>query len=173
MVLLIFRQRGKIPYYFIKLFLFGQKYLCMLVLYIAMRIFQVFFHSKHSFCEEYPCLVRAFLYTVLMTINERVKLLRNTLKMSQAEFAKAIFISNGYMADLELGNRKVNDRIIHLISLTFGISETWLKDGTGNMFFTTSSEKLQRLTSLFNELPPKFQDYIMVQIEQLLVTIDK
>jgi len=108
-----------------------------------------------------------------MTINERIKQLRTALQMSQAEFAKAIFISNGYIADLENANRKVNDRIIHLMSLTFGVSELWLKHGTGNMFFTTSSEKLQRLTSLFNDLPPKFQDYVMIQIEQLLAIIDK
>jgi hypothetical protein len=30
------------------------------------------------------------------------------------------------------------------------------------------------MVSLFNELPPKFQDYVMLQIEQLLnVTNDK
>jgi len=93
--------------------------------------------------------------------------------MSQTEFAKAIFISNGYIAELEKANRNVNDRIIHLISLTFGVNEAWLKNGEGNMFFTTPSEKLQRLTSLFNELPPKFQDYVMIQIEQLLAIIEK
>jgi len=93
--------------------------------------------------------------------------------MSQAEFAKAIFISNGYIAELEKANRNVNDRIIHLMSLTFGVNEDWLKTGEGNMFFTTPSEKLQRLTSLFNELPPKFQDYVMIQIEQLLATIER
>jgi len=108
-----------------------------------------------------------------MTINERVKQLRTALKMSQPEFAKAIFISNGYIAELENANRKVNDRIIHLISLTFGVNEVWLKDGTGNMFFTTPSEKLQRLANLFNKLPPRFQDYVMIQIEQLLVAMDK
>ena len=108
-----------------------------------------------------------------MTINERIKHLRTTLQMSQAEFAKAIFISNGYIAELENANRKVNDRIIHLISLNFGVSESWLKIGKGNMFFTTPSEKLQRMTSLFNDLPPKFQDYVMLQIEQLLAVIEK
>ena len=108
-----------------------------------------------------------------MTINERIKHLRTTLQMSQAEFAKAIFISNGYIAELEGANRKVNDRIIHLISLTFGVSEVWLKYGTGNMFFTTPSEKLQRMTSLFNNLPSQFQDYVMLQIEQLLAVIEK
>jgi transcriptional regulator with XRE-family HTH domain len=93
--------------------------------------------------------------------------------LSQAEFAKAIFISNGYIAELESANRKVNDRIVHLMSLTFGVSELWLKNGTGNMFFSTPSEKLQRLTSLFNDLPPQFQDYVMIQIEQLLAVIEK
>ena len=106
-----------------------------------------------------------------MTINERVKHLRITLQMSQSEFAKAIFISNSYIAELESANRKVNDRIIRIISLTFGVNETRLKDGTGNMFFTTPAEKLQRITSLFNELPPKFQDYVMIQIEQLLTVL--
>jgi len=107
-----------------------------------------------------------------MTVNERVKQLRTSLKMSQTEFGRAIFLSNGYIADMELGKKKVNDRIIHLISLTFGVSEVWLKDGTGSMFFTTPAEKLQRLTSLFNELPPRFQDYVVTQIEQLLAAID-
>ena len=106
-----------------------------------------------------------------MTINERIKQLRKTLKLSQIEFARAVFISNGYIAELEGNNRKVNDRIIHLISLTFGASEQWLKTGEGCMFFKTPDEKLQRMISLFNELPPKFQDYAMVQIEQLLAAI--
>ena len=108
-----------------------------------------------------------------MTVNERIKHLRTSLQMSQAEFAKAIFISNGYIAELESANRKVNDRIIRIVSMTFGVSEAWLKNGTGNMFFTTPTEKLHRLTSLFNDLPPKFQDYVMVQIERLLAVIEK
>ncbi|MFP3040278.1 helix-turn-helix domain-containing protein [Treponema primitia] len=105
-----------------------------------------------------------------MTVNERLKHARKALNMSQAEFAKAIFISNGYIAELESNHRKVNDRIIHLISLSFGISEVWLKNGEGEMLYKTPDEKLQRMISLFNDLPPKFQDYVMVQIETLLNT---
>jgi transcriptional regulator with XRE-family HTH domain len=88
--------------------------------------------------------------------------------MSQVEFAKAIYISNGYIAELECEHRRVNERIIHLISLTFGVNEKWLKSGEGEMFFNTSGEKLQRMVSLFCELPTNFQDYVMHQIEQLL-----
>jgi len=107
-----------------------------------------------------------------MTIGKRIKQLRHALKMSQAEFAKAIYISNGYIAELECEHRRVNDRITHLISLTFGVSETWLKTGEGEMFFKTPSEKLHRLVGLFNELPIQFQDYAMQQIEQLLKVAD-
>jgi transcriptional regulator with XRE-family HTH domain len=105
-----------------------------------------------------------------MTISKRIRQLRKALNLSQVEFAKAIFISNGYIAELECEHRRVNDRIIHLISLTFGVSEKWLKNGEGAMFYKTPGEKLQRMVGLFNELPAKFQDYVMQQIEQLLNT---
>ena len=103
-----------------------------------------------------------------MTVSERIKLVRKTLKMSQVQFAKAIFISNGYIAELECEHRRVNNRIIHLISLTFGVNENWLRTGEDEMFYKTPTEKLQRMMSLFNELPARFQDYVMLQIEQLL-----
>jgi len=103
-----------------------------------------------------------------MTISDRIKRLRKSLGMSQVEFAKAIYISNGYIAELECGHRRVNDRIVHLISLTFGVNEKWLKAGEGEMFYKTPAEKLQRMVSIFNELPPRFQDYVMQQVEQLL-----
>ncbi|GHV93710.1 hypothetical protein AGMMS50293_00300 [Spirochaetia bacterium] len=107
-------------------------------------------------------------YDKNMTISKRVRHLRKTLNMSQVEFAKAIFISNGYIAELECAHRRVNDRITHLICLTFGVNEKWLKTGEGDMFYKTPGEKLQRMVGLFNELPPKFQDYVMLQVEQLI-----
>jgi len=103
-----------------------------------------------------------------MTISKRIRHLRQELNMSQVEFAKAIYISNGYIAELECEHRRVNDRIIHLISLTFGVNDKWLKTGEGEMFYNTSEDRLKRMVSLFNELPPKFQDYVTAQIEQLL-----
>jgi len=108
-----------------------------------------------------------------MTISKRIRHVRQTLNMSQVEFAKSIYISNGYIAELECEHRKVNDRIIHLISLTFGVNEKWLRTGEGDMFFKTPGEKLQRMVSLFSELPPKFQDYVVTQIEQLLKVTNK
>ena len=103
-----------------------------------------------------------------MTVSDRIRQARKTLKMSQPDFAKAIFISKGYIAELECNHRRANDRIIHLICLTFGISERWLKTGDGEMFYKSSDEKFRRMTILFNALPPNFQDFVLQQMEQLL-----
>jgi transcriptional regulator with XRE-family HTH domain len=107
-----------------------------------------------------------------MTPGERIREARKTLKMSQPDFARAIFISSGYIAELENNHRKANDRIIHLLSLTFGISEQWLKSGAGEMFYRAPDEKFRMMTALFNKLPPQFQDYVLLQVKQLLNAIE-
>lgn len=56
-----------------------------------------------------------------MTRNQRVKQVRLALGLSQPKFAEAIAISKSYMAEIELGNRTVNERMIKLISLTFQV----------------------------------------------------
>jgi hypothetical protein len=71
--------------------------------------------------------------------------------MSQTEFSKAIYISSGYTAEIENEHRAANDRIIHLISLTFGANEQWLKTGVGEMFQTSPLERKERIVTLFNE----------------------
>lgn len=50
-----------------------------------------------------------------MSIHERIREIRQALGLSQSKFAKDIFIFSGYVAGLELGHRKVNDRLIKLI----------------------------------------------------------
>jgi len=40
--------------------------------------------------------------------------------------------------------------------------------GKGRMFNNTTEEKLERVTSLFNELYPEFQDFVLRQIDELI-----
>ncbi len=103
-----------------------------------------------------------------MTINERIKKIRQTLKLPQTKFAEGISISNGYIAGLELGNRKVNDRIIKLVSSVYGVNECWLKTGEGDMFRGEVDDRLERLINRFQSLEPEFQDYLLQQIDQLI-----
>ena len=76
-----------------------------------------------------------------MTINERIKQLRLDLGLSQARFAQDISVSAGYIASIELGNRRVNDRIIKLICTQYNINEPWLRSGEGEMRAAYMQEK--------------------------------
>jgi len=50
----------------------------------------------------------------------------------------------------------------------FGVSEEWLKNGDGEMFSTQENKaKSIRLVSLFNDLPPNYQDVVLGLVELL------
>jgi transcriptional regulator with XRE-family HTH domain len=103
-----------------------------------------------------------------MTVNERIKELRRILNKSQREFAKSVYVSYGYLSEIETGNKEVNNRFIHLIVSNFSVSKRWLLTGEGRMFNTTPEEKMERMTGLFNELQPEYQDFILKQIDELI-----
>ncbi|MEG0741512.1 MAG: helix-turn-helix transcriptional regulator [Clostridia bacterium] len=103
-----------------------------------------------------------------MSTNQRIKQIRQALNLSQAKFAKAIFISNGYIAGIELENRNVNERIIRLICITFNVREQWLKTGEGSMFEEQPNLLSDLASSTFKALKPEYQEYILKQIDQLL-----
>lgn len=104
----------------------------------------------------------------MTTINQRVKQVRLALNLSQAKFAKALSISNGYIAGIELEHNKVNDRIIKLICFTFLVREEWLRTGEGDIFVEKTNRLPELAASNFSELKPEYQEYILNQINQLL-----
>jgi transcriptional regulator with XRE-family HTH domain len=103
-----------------------------------------------------------------MSVNQRFREARKALKLSQKDFAKALCLSNTYIADIENDHRRVNDRIIKLVSMVFGINENWLKTGEGEVFYKSPDEKITRLVNIFNELPGDFQDFALMHVERLL-----
>lgn len=103
-----------------------------------------------------------------MSVNQRIKEIRQNLNLSQAKFAKALSMSNGYVAGIELERNTVNDRIIKLICFTFNVSEQWLRTGEGSMFNEEPDQLTELAVSTFKELKPDYQEYILKQIEQLL-----
>ena len=103
-----------------------------------------------------------------MTISARIIEARKALKISQKDFAKGMCISAQYLSNVEKDCRKVNDRLIKLISMSYGVNERWLKTGEGEMLHKAPEEKLMRVVSIFNELPSDFQDYALQQLDQLL-----
>jgi len=101
-------------------------------------------------------------------VNQRIKELREKLGLNQRDFSKLLSLSGGYIGGIEAKCRRVNDRIIKLIVSEFGINEEWLRFGNGEMFAEKEgNERAARIVSLFNDLPPHFQEVVLGTIELL------
>jgi len=103
-----------------------------------------------------------------MTVNERIREIRQVLNKSQREFAQAVYVSYGYLSEIETGQKEVKDRLVHLISSAFSVNKHWLLTGKGRMFNSTPQEKMEKMTALFNELYPEYQDFVLKQIDELI-----
>jgi transcriptional regulator with XRE-family HTH domain len=102
------------------------------------------------------------------SINQRIKELRGKIGLNQRDFSNLLSLSGGYIAGVEVNLRKVNDRLIKLIISQFGVNEEWLRFGDGEMFTKKrTDEKAARILSLFNDLPPHFQDVVLGTIDLL------
>lgn len=75
-------------------------------------------------------------------MNERIKVLRKSLKLSQQEFGERIGVKQGSVAGYESGARIPLDAIISSICREFGVSEVWLRTGDGEMFLPVSEDQL-------------------------------
>lgn len=111
--------------------------------------------------------------TTTVTINHRVKQVREALHLSQVQFSRVISLSSGYLAGVEVEKRKVNARLVKLISASFSVNTEWLKTGEGEMFIQNPHEAFTKLVSLYKELAPEFQNYILKQIDLLLEIQDR
>jgi len=102
------------------------------------------------------------------SINQRIKELRKKIGLNQHDFSNMLSLSGGYIAGVEVNLRKVNDRLIKLIIAEFGVNEEWLRFGNGEMFTEEMiNEKAARMLSLFNDLPPHYQDVVLGTIDLL------
>jgi transcriptional regulator with XRE-family HTH domain len=103
-------------------------------------------------------------------INQRIKILRKSLNLTQKDFAKKIYVSTSFQTLLELEQKKVLDRHIKLIVSAFGANEAWLRTGEGEMFEKdiTPDYKITETVEIFKQLNPFFQDFIMEQLHKLL-----
>lgn len=74
-------------------------------------------------------------------MNERIKLLRKALELNQTDFGARIGVKQGTVAAYESGARVPLDSVIVSICREFGVSESWLRSGEGDMFLQLSREE--------------------------------
>jgi transcriptional regulator with XRE-family HTH domain len=108
-----------------------------------------------------------------LTASQRVKFLRKELNLTQAEFAKLISVSTSLITYIEQGKRTLNDRYIKLICDSFGVSAQWIKTGEGNLYNEKKEARISKLLALFNGLKPRYQQFVLTQIEDFLKMQDE
>lgn len=74
-------------------------------------------------------------------MNNRIRKLRKTLGLSQAEFGEKIGVKQTTVAGYETGGRTPLDVVVSLICREFNVSERWLRTGEGDMFVSVSKKQ--------------------------------
>jgi len=101
-------------------------------------------------------------------LSQRIGEIRKALGLTQAEYANDLKISQSHANAMELGSRKIPERIIKLICFTYNVNENWFKTGKGDMFKKGRDFKLEELIKNFNKLDELLQDYVLKQIRLAL-----
>lgn len=83
-----------------------------------------------------------------MEMSDRVKEVRNSKGMSQAEFSKMLGIGQSTLAMMEVSKRKISERHIKTICSICNIEEQWLRTGEGPMYVERESSTLTQVTNL-------------------------
>lgn len=83
-------------------------------------------------------------------MNTRIKELRKSLKLTQADFGARVGIKGNTITNYETGIRTPSDAVILSICREFGVSESWLRYGTGEMFVSRSRN--EEVAMLVNDI---------------------
>lgn len=105
-------------------------------------------------------------------MNNRIRQLRKTLKLSQKEFAEQIGLKQNAVSYMEKPGSAVTKQNIKLICSQFSVDPQWLMDGTGNMFIE-NDKRQKEFFEIFDRLSPILQDYLIKAAKDLLDTQDQ
>lgn len=107
-------------------------------------------------------------------MNERLRILRDTLHLSQEEFGKRVGVTKTAISRLESGSNKITDRMLISISRAFNVDIDWLKTGRGDMFLPVSDDALDDfaieygLTDIAKDFIREFIKFTPEEQEELL-----
>jgi transcriptional regulator with XRE-family HTH domain len=116
-------------------------------------------------------------------LNNRIKLIRSKVHLSQEEFGKRVQITKTSISKIESGINNPSDQTIKLICSEFNVNEEWLRTGEGgeqNMFVPEDMKYFQNVGKLGQEkndfkkfylnmmmgLPDEYLDYIYKEFKK-------
>lgn len=78
-------------------------------------------------------------------MNERLKLLRNTLGITLEEFGKKVGVTRSAIGRIEKGDRKLTEQMTLSICREFHVNYYWLTDGEGEMFVEVPDSAIEEI----------------------------
>lgn len=96
-------------------------------------IFIFFFHVDNTFPVWYNIIIKE---VIRISINDRIKIVRKSLNLSQPEFGKRIGVSRDVIANIErtTGTVTPNEILLQHICSVYNVDPIWLETGEGEMF---------------------------------------
>lgn len=106
-----------------------------------------------------------------MQVNERIKIIRKKLELTQQEFADKLGIARNNIAGYETGKRSPSDAVVSLICAKFNVNEDWIRTGEGEIFEQlTEQQKVMKYTAMLL----KDKDSLMAAaIKNFIVTYEQ
>lgn len=104
-----------------------------------------------------------------MTQGERVKLLRNSLNLSQEKFGERINMKKNSISQIENGVNNLTDIVAKSISNEFNVNYFWLRDGEGDMYIDapkTVIDELKRTYSLSEFEEKLLKQYLVLSKDE-------
>lgn len=104
-------------------------------------------------------------------MHERIKELRKALGLTQQKFADGMGVKQNTIAQYESGRNAPIDAVITLICRTYGVNETWLRTGEGDMFVARdrSDAIAQEVSRFMADHPDSFRERLI----SLLIRLDE
>ena len=103
----------------------------------------------------------------VLILERRIRMIRKSQKLSQAEFGARLGVTRNVIANIEGGRVKPTGLFLDHLCTTFLVNRQWLMEGKGDMFAGMNANISEALR-IFEELRPEFQVYAIQQIEVLL-----
>lgn len=108
-------------------------------------------------------------------MNERLKILRESLGLSQEEFGNRIGSARNTIANYEIGRRNPSNTVVKSICREFRVNYFWLTEGKGDMFVGTPQDVVDEMAEDYNldDLDKKIiQKYLELNADQRKVLKD-
>lgn len=108
-------------------------------------------------------------------MSERMKAVREALRLSQREFGERLGVSRDVISNIEYGRVAPRAVLLRHICQCYRVNEHWLSTGEGCMFDGSPDEtkRLEEALHIFTTLRPEFQEYVLGQMNSLLKVQEK